>query len=87
MDLETRLSTKGQIVLPKPLRQRLALRSGDALVCRIDDGAIVLTPKPGNRVRTRLSADPLTGLVVTESEPDAPPVTSEQVQAALADFP
>jgi AbrB family looped-hinge helix DNA binding protein len=87
VNLETRLSTKGQIVLPQPVRQMLALRPGDALVCRVDEGAIILTPKTRSRNETQLLADPLTGLVVTDSGPDAPTVTSEQVQAALADFP
>jgi len=29
--METKVSSKGQVVLPSPLRQRLGLRPGDAL--------------------------------------------------------
>lgn len=40
------LSTKGQIVLPKPLRDRLNLRRGARMRIVIEDDRIVLTPLP-----------------------------------------
>ncbi len=39
-----RLSSKGQVVLPKPIRDRLRLKSGDQFQARIVDGKIILEP-------------------------------------------
>jgi hypothetical protein len=35
----------------------------------------------------RVTRDPLTGLPVMEAPPGAPPVTSAQIRALMADFP
>jgi AbrB family looped-hinge helix DNA binding protein len=45
-----RLSSKGQIVLPKNIRAKLNLKSGDQFVAKIVDGTIVLEPAPVNVV-------------------------------------
>ncbi len=40
-----RMSSKGQTVIPKPIRERLGLRPGDALDFVIqDDGDVVIRP-------------------------------------------
>lgn len=39
-----RLSSKGQLVLPKPIRERLRLKSGDQFRARVLDGNIILEP-------------------------------------------
>jgi AbrB family looped-hinge helix DNA binding protein len=39
--MQTRVSTKGQIVLPGPLRRRLGSRTGDDLAAKIEAGRIV----------------------------------------------
>lgn len=39
-----RLSSKGQVVLPKPIRDRLRLKSGDQFRARVLDGKIILDP-------------------------------------------
>lgn len=39
-----RLSSKGQLVLPKALREQLRLKNGDQFQARIVDGNIVLEP-------------------------------------------
>jgi AbrB family looped-hinge helix DNA binding protein len=39
-----RLSSKGQLVLPKKIREKLHLKSGDQFQARILDGKIVLEP-------------------------------------------
>jgi AbrB family looped-hinge helix DNA binding protein len=85
--METTLSTKGQVVLPNKVRQRLALRPGAKFTCRIANGSVVLTPKNPQRGTPQLVRDRLTGLIVTQGPVDGPTVTSEQVRAALADFP
>ena len=83
----TTLSSKGQVVLPKNLRTRLGLRSGTKLDCRIKDGAIVLTPQDEPAARTRLVREARTGLYITRSSKAGPRVTSEQVRAAMDEFP
>ena len=85
--METTLSTKGQVVLPRAARQRLALPAGTKFACRVAGGSIVLTPKNRLRGKPRLVKDPVTGLTITESPVGFPLVTTEQVRAALADFP
>jgi len=39
-----RLSSKGQLVLPKKIREKLHLTSGDQFQARIVDGKIILEP-------------------------------------------
>ncbi|MGH9433185.1 MAG: AbrB/MazE/SpoVT family DNA-binding domain-containing protein, partial [Terriglobia bacterium] len=39
--MQTKVSTKGQVVLPGPLRRRLGLRAGDPLDANIEAGRIV----------------------------------------------
>jgi AbrB family looped-hinge helix DNA binding protein len=41
-----RLSGKGQVVIPKGVRDRLGLRAGDELSVRVQDGKIVLRKRP-----------------------------------------
>jgi AbrB family looped-hinge helix DNA binding protein len=80
------LSSKGQVVLPKQARTRLQLRPGTRFVCKIDGDSIILTLETRSRERPKLILDPATGLQVTKSPPNVK-VTSEDVRAALADFP
>jgi len=83
----TKLSTKGQVVLPQALRRRLNLRPGDAFDTRIERGRIVLVPKKRRTRKGRIVRDPLTGLPALSAGPDAPVLTSKQVAEILADFP
>jgi bifunctional DNA-binding transcriptional regulator/antitoxin component of YhaV-PrlF toxin-antitoxin module len=85
--METTLSTKGQVVLPQGARQKLALQAGAKFFCRVSKGSIVLTPKTVLKGKPRLVRDRTTGLTITQSPAGRPAVTSEQVHAALADFP
>lgn len=85
--METILSTKGQVVLPRAARQKLGLPAGTKFACRISNGSIVLTPKGRLRGVPRLVKDPVTALTITESSVGFQPVTTAQVRAALTDFP
>jgi AbrB family looped-hinge helix DNA binding protein len=85
--MQTKISTKGQVVLPGPLRRRLNLRPGDALDANIENGKIVLTPPKKRRLKARVIADPITGLPVLDMGPNAPTLTSEEVAELLATFP
>jgi AbrB family looped-hinge helix DNA binding protein len=82
----TKLSSKGQVVLPKQARMRLHLRPGVKFVCEVRGHSIVLTPEQPIPERPRLFNDPKSGLRITES-PTGTRVTSEVVQDALLDFP
>ena len=85
--MQTRVSNKGQIVLPGPLRRKLGIRAGDPLEASIEAGRIVLTPQKKAQYEGKIIDDPITGLPVIDFGPDAPELTSEQVREMLADFP
>lgn len=84
--MTSKLSSKGQIVLPKKVRSRLHLRPGATLVCKVQGGSIVLTPESVALERPKLVTDPKTGLRITKS-PEEVRVSSEDVRAAMHDFP
>jgi AbrB family looped-hinge helix DNA binding protein len=85
--MQTRMSTKGQVVLPGQVRNKLGIRAGDPLDIDIEDGSIVLTPQKKARPKVKIITDPATGLPVLTAGPDAPLLTSEEVAEMLADFP
>jgi AbrB family looped-hinge helix DNA binding protein len=83
--MTARLSSKGQIVLPKKARTRLHLRPGARLVCEVKGDSIVLTPENPTTEQPKLITDPKTGLRITRS-PSQTKVTSADVRAAMIDF-
>jgi AbrB family looped-hinge helix DNA binding protein len=85
--MQTKVSTKGQVVLPSAIREKLGLRPGDALEAKLEGGRIVLTPKRGRRRKARIITDPITGLPVLTLGQGAPVLTSKQVEEILSEFP
>jgi AbrB family looped-hinge helix DNA binding protein len=85
--MRTKVSTKGQIILPEPLRRRLGIRAGDPLDAEIENGRIVLTPQQKASFEPRIIEDPVTGFPVLYAGPEAPVLTSEMVRDLLTDFP
>ena len=85
--MQTRVSTKGQVVLPAPLRRRLNIRAGDSLDIAVEQGRIVLTAPKRKHFKARIIEDPITGFPVIDAGPDAPILTSEMVRELLVDFP
>lgn len=85
--METRISTKGQVVLPSRIRRKLGLRAGDPLDATIERGAVVLTPRKKRKRKTKLIIDRKTGLPKITLGPEAPVLTSREVEEILADFP
>lgn len=85
--METKLSTKGQVVLPGAIRRKLGLEPGDALEAKVHDGGVMLTPRRKRRQKARIVTDEATGLPVLSAGPDAPPLTSKQVREILDEFP
>jgi len=85
--MQTRVSTKGQVVLPGPLRRRLNIRAGDPLDANIEDGRIVLTPRRKRPHPVKLVTDPVTGLPALSAGPSAPLLSSKEVEEIVASFP
>lgn len=85
--MNTKVSTKGQVVLPRAIRDRMNLRAGDALEARIEGERIVLIPKKKRSHKVKIVRDPITGLPVLTAGPGAPKLTSKQVAEILAEFP
>lgn len=85
--MQTKVSTKGQVVLPGPLRRRLGIRAGDPLEANIEAGRIVLTPHKKRPPRAKIVSDPVTGLPVLNAGSEAPVLSSKEVAEILTDFP
>jgi AbrB family looped-hinge helix DNA binding protein len=85
--MRTKVSTKGQVVLPSRIRRRLGLQPGDSLEAELEGERIILTPQRARGGRARIAKDPVTGLPVLTAGADAAKLTSEQVREILADFP
>lgn len=70
------LTSKGQVTIPKPIRERLGLKTGDLLEFRCnDEGQVVLMPVGESAV------DRVSGLL-RELAPKRP-VTVEEMQQAI----
>lgn len=90
--MQTRVSTKGQIVLPGQLRRRLGICAGDPLDVSIENVGIegeriVLTMRSKRMRPGRIIADPVTGLPVLSVGADAPVLSSKEVAEILSNFP
>jgi AbrB family looped-hinge helix DNA binding protein len=85
--METKLSTKGQIVLAGAIRRRLGLQPGDSLDAKIRAGRVVLTARKTRFSKVALLVDPITGLPVLSAGAGAPQSSSKQAREILAEFP
>jgi len=85
--MQTKVSTKGQVVLPSRIRDKLGLRPGDPLDASVEGGRIVLTPRKIRSKKVSIIIDPVTGLPVLSAGPNAPTLTSKQVEEILSTFP
>ena len=85
--MQTKVSTKGQVVLPSPIRHKLGLRPGDPLDAKVERGRIVLTPRRTRSKKVSILVDSETGLPVLSAGSDAPLLSSKQVEEILASFP
>jgi len=85
--VQTRISSKGQVVLPGPIRRKLGLRTGDTLEASVKSGRIVLTPRHLRSAKASIRRDVLTGLPVISAGAGTPQLTSDQVQDILSDIP
>ena len=85
--MQTRISSKGQVVLPGPIRRKLGLRPGDSLDASVKHGNIILAPRHLRSAKAAIGRDAVTGLPVLSAGPGAALFTSEQVQDILSDLP
>jgi AbrB family looped-hinge helix DNA binding protein len=85
--METKLSTKGQVVLPGPIRRELGLQPGDSLDAKVQAGRVMLTPRRKRSRQARILIDRITGLPVLSAGPEAPLLTSRQVREIPSEFP
>jgi AbrB family looped-hinge helix DNA binding protein len=85
--METKVSTKGQVVLPSPIRRKLGLRPGDPLDAKVEGGRIVLTPRRTRSKKMTIVIDPITGLPVLSAGSNALVLSSKQVNEILSEFP
>jgi antitoxin PrlF len=70
---EVTVSSKGQITIPKEMREELNLRPGDQMIYGIVDGLIVITPK-------NVDFNDLAGLL---GKPPNGPATLEEIDEAV----
>ena len=85
--MQTRVSTKGQIVLPGQLRRQLGIQAGDPLDVDVEGQRIVLTMRPKRACKASIIADPVTGFPVLSAGPNAPLLSSRAVDEILSNFP
>jgi AbrB family looped-hinge helix DNA binding protein len=85
--METRISSKGQVVLPAAFRRKLDLRPGDAMEAHVDGRSIILAPRRKRAGKARIIIDPLTGLPALKAPDGAPVLRSKDIREMLADFP
>jgi len=85
--LKTKLSSKGQIVLPGALRKRLGCQPGETFDVTIEDERLILTRTARPSSVFRIITDPQTGLPVLSSGTSKAALTSAQVAELLHDFP
>jgi len=85
--MTTKVSSKGQVVLPSPIRRKLRIEAGDPLDARIEGEHIVLIPLRKAKRKPRIRISKVTGMPVISLGPGAAKVTSEWVREMLADFP
>jgi AbrB family looped-hinge helix DNA binding protein len=83
----TRISTKGQVVLPHAIRKKMNLRAGDQLEARIEGERIVLIPRKKRSRKGRIIKDPLTGYPVLTAGKNAPILTQSEIEDILSEFP
>jgi AbrB family looped-hinge helix DNA binding protein len=85
--MRTKVSTKGQVVLPSRIRRKLGLQPGDPLDAELEGDRIILIPRRSKRGTARIIKDSVTGLPVLTAGSEASRLTSDQVREILAEFP
>lgn len=85
--MKIKVSAKGQVVLPSPLRRKLSIRAGDSLLAKIEAGRIVLILQRKRTQKVKIVKDSITGLPVLSAGPNGSTLSSREVREILAGFP
>jgi AbrB family looped-hinge helix DNA binding protein len=85
--VQTKIPSKGQVVLPGPIRRKLGLHAGDSLKAAIEGERIILSRMAPRAREASIGKDTLTGLPVLKAGAKAPKLTSRHVAEMLAGFP
>jgi len=85
--MQTKISTKGQVVLPSPIRRRFGLQAGDPLDAKVEGKRIVLTPRKKRARKAKIVIDPVSGFPAVTLGPGAPVLSHKEVKEMLSDFP
>jgi AbrB family looped-hinge helix DNA binding protein len=85
--VKTKLSSKGQVVLPVSARRLLGLEAGESLDVAVEGERVILTRSRAPSPKVKITTDPLTGLPMLAASSAAPTLTGAQVAELLADFP
>jgi AbrB family looped-hinge helix DNA binding protein len=82
--IRSRLSTKGQLVIPARLRKALNLRPGEQVEMELEGRALILRRQSQRAARLRRGKSGRPVLVAAQR---APVMTTESVTALLAELP
>jgi AbrB family looped-hinge helix DNA binding protein len=85
--VQTTVSSKGQVVLPVSVRNKLRIKAGDQLEVLLEGDDIKLRPSKRAKRKGRIVKNPITGLPCVTFGPGAPIITNEIVAKLLEDFP
>lgn len=81
--MKTKLSSKGQIVIPLEIRKRLGLPTGTIMDCQLDQNRIVLSPcesNPKAKLVTKAS------YIALEAPDGAPEMSPKRVKDILSEL-
>ena len=76
--MRTTIDEAGRIVVPKPMRDELGLRGGDAVVITVRDRVIEIDVP-----QTPMHLEERSGVRVGVPEADLPTLTNEEIRGAL----
>jgi len=80
--MTTTLSSKGQVVIPLEIRNRLGLPAGALIDCELEEGRIILTPVvPSSHARLITERD----YVALDAPDGAPAMTPKRVKEILSE--
>ncbi len=85
--MNVKLSSKGQLVLPSSIRNRFGFKPGEQLSIDVEGDKIIITRDPANKPKAYVSTDEETGLPLVCCEDKTSPITTEQINQLLVDFP
>lgn len=81
--MKTKLSSKGQVVIPIEIRKRLDLPTGSIMDCHLDQNRIILSPCESN-TEAKLISD--AQYVALEAPSAAPEMSPEKVRDILSEL-